>query len=185
VIEEKGLFYSTLMRFQEFHPIAEAEMKMAGRLFLTGGIGLTLLACNFLWNSANRNTLEFDVKEALDPATTAQLDLKCSMIETTRSGYCLFDANENQIKEIAAGLDLDYRLASFENIGTIPPVVSEGKVGCLDENLFSQVDGLPAYSIGGRPDQLSLTSGGQFEYFLLLFNPETGQACAQVSYAYG
>lgn len=160
-------------------------MKKAGRVFLNGVIGLTLLACNFLWNSANRVPLESDVKEVLAPATTARLDLKCALIETTRSGYCLFEANEKQIEGIAAGLDLEYRLASFENKETIPPVVSEGKLGCLDENVFSQVDGLPAYYIGGRPDQLSLTSGGQFEYLLLLFNPETGQACTQVSYAYG
>ena len=160
-------------------------MKKAGRLFLSGVIGLTLLACNILWNSANRNTLQSDVKEVLVPATTDQLDLKCSMIETTRSAYCLFEANEEQIEGIAAGLDLDYHVISFENNETTPPVVSEGRVGCLDESVFSQVDGLPAYYIGGRPDQLSLTSGGQFEYLLLLFNPETGQACTQVSYAYG
>jgi hypothetical protein len=160
-------------------------MNKAGRLFLSGVIGLSLLACNFLWNSANRNTLESDVNEVLYPINAAQLDLECSMIATTRSGYCLFEANKGQIEEIGARLDLDYRLASFENNETIPPVVSEGKVGCLDENVFGQVDGLPAYYIGGRPDQLSLTGGGQFEYLLLLFNPETGQACAQVSYAYG
>lgn len=160
-------------------------MKKAGRLFLNGVIGLILLACNFLWNSANRVPLESDVKEVLDPATTAQLDLKCSMIDSTRSGYCLFSSNQTQIEEIVARLDLDYRVASFENNETIPPVVSDGKVGCLDENVFGQVDGLPAYYIGGRPDQLSLASGGQFEYLLLLSNPETGQACTQVSYAYG
>jgi hypothetical protein len=160
-------------------------MKKAGRLFLRGVIGLTLLACNFLWNSANRVPLESDVKEVVDPEATAQLDLNCSMIDSSRSGYCLFSSNQAQIEEIAAGLDLDYRLAFFENNETILPVVSEGRVGCLDENVFSQVDGLSTYYIGGRPVQLSLTSGGQFEYLLLLFNPETGQACTQVSYSYG
>jgi len=160
-------------------------MEKAGRLCLNGVIGLTLLACNFLWNSANRVPLESDVKEVLDPATTTQLDLKCSMIDSTRSGYCLFLSNQAQIQEIAARLDLDYRVASLENNVTIPPVVSEGEVGCLAEDVFGQVDGLSAYYIGGRPDQLSLTSGGQFEYLLLLFNPGTGQACTQVSYAYG
>ncbi len=107
------------------------------------------------------------------------------MIDSARSGYCLSSSNQAQIEEIVARLDLDYRVASFENNVTIPPIVSEGEVGCLDENVFGQVDGLPAYYIGGRPDQLSLTSGGQFEYLLLLFNPETWQACTQVSYAYG
>ena len=160
-------------------------MKKAGRLFLNGVIGLTLLACNFLWNSANRVPLESDVKEVLDPATTAKLDLKCSMIDSTRSGYCLFSSNQAQIEEIAARLDLDYRVVSFENSESVPPVISEGEVGCLDEDVFGAVDGLPAYYIGGRPDQLSLANGGQFEYLLLLFNPETGQACTQVSYAYG
>jgi hypothetical protein len=163
----------------------EVEMKKAGYLFLNGVIGLTLLACNFLWNAANRNPLESDVNQVLDPGNSARLDLKCSMIETTRSGYCLFAANEEQVEEIAARLNLDYRTASFENPETIPPVVSEGKAGCLDVDVFGNVDGFPAYYIGGRPDQLSLADGGQFEYLLLLFNPETGQACAQVSYAYG
>lgn len=160
-------------------------MKKTGHLILNGVIVLTLLACNFLWNAANRTPLESDVNEFLDPANTAQLDLNCSMIESTRSGYCLFVADEEQIEEIAARLNLDYRAASLEINETVPPVVSEGKVGCLDEDVFGKVDGFPAYYIGGRPDQLLLAGGGQFEYLLLLFNPETGQVCTQVSYAYG
>ncbi len=160
-------------------------MKKAGRLFLNGAIGLTLLACNFLWNSANRVPLKSDVNEVLDPANTSGLDLTCAMIDTTRSGYCLFMADEGKIEEIAARLELDYRVASFDKDDTIPPLVLDGKVGCLDENVFGIADGLPAFYIAGRPGQLSLAGGGQFEYLLLLFNPETGQACTQVSYAYG
>ena len=160
-------------------------MKKAGRLFLSGVIGLTLLACNFLWNSANRVPLKSDVNEVLDPANTTDLDLTCALIDTTRSGYCLFKADEGQIEEIAARLELDYRVVSYEENSTIPPLVSEGKVGCLDEIVFGMADGLLAYYLAGRPGQLSLAGGGQFEYLLLLFNPETGQACTQVSYAYG
>ncbi len=59
------------MLLKGFHQIMEVEMEKAGRLFLNGVIGLTLLACSFLWNSANSIPLESDVKEVLDPATTA------------------------------------------------------------------------------------------------------------------
>lgn len=48
-----------------------------------------------------------------------------------------------------------------------------------------EVEGLPGYWIGARPESLALGSGGQFEYLLLIFDAETSQACVQVSYAYG
>jgi hypothetical protein len=51
--------------------------------------------------------------------------------------------------------------------------------------VFGEVRGLPAYWVAGRPEQLKISGGGQFEYMLLIFNASTGRSCIQVSYAYG
>jgi len=86
---------------------------------------------------------------------------------------------------MAARLELEARIVSLADPSTVPPIVTDGEIGCLDPDTFGSVDGLPAYWLGGRPDQLSLANGGQFEYMFLLFNTATGLVCVQVAYAYG
>jgi hypothetical protein len=154
------------------------------RIILPAVLCSLLLACD-LWTLANRTPLTTDVNELLSTAATTPLDLTCNMLEGTRSGYCLFTADEEMVEEMAARLELDARIASLADRSTVPPIVTDGETGCLDPGIFGSVDGLPAYWLGGRPDQLSLADGSQFEYMLLLFNNATGQGCVQVAYAYG
>jgi hypothetical protein len=144
-----------------------------------------LMACNFPWNVLNRDSLRADVAEVLALPDVDPLDLSCQMVGTTRTGYCLLTADSAWVEQIAGALALEYRVASLARAETLPPMLSEGLVGCLASEDFGPVEELPAYWVDGRPPALALGSGGQFEYLLLLHNPATHQVCVQVSYAYG
>jgi hypothetical protein len=142
-------------------------------------------ACSSLWNWGNRGALIAGMVKVLAPIEVAAEDLHCEMIGSTRSGYCLLDTTPEMVATIAQSLALDYRVANPADPHTLPPIVNEGKTGCLSPDVFGEVRGLPAYWIAGRPEQLKISGGGQFEYMLLIFNASTGRSCIQVSYAYG
>jgi len=142
-----------------------------------------LLACSSLWNFANRNSLESDISEIIDPANTAHLELKCAMVSSTRTGYCLYDTQTESIEQLAVRLKLE-RNENLLDQETLSPVAPGGE-GCLAPDIVGNADDVSAYSFFGRHEQLSLSNGGQFDSLLLIFNPTTGQACVQVSYAYG
>jgi hypothetical protein len=142
-------------------------------------------SCGSLWNMANRDLLRSGMVEVLSPIAVASDDLECQMIGSTRTGYCLLATTPEMVTTIATSLALDYRVANPDDPITLPPIAGEGKLGCLSSEVFGEVRGLPAYWIAGRPEQLKIKGGGQFEYMLLLFNPATGRSCIQVSYAYG
>lgn len=160
-------------------------MKNIIRSVLAAVLCLNMIACSSLWNLTNRNSLIANVTEVLAATGEDQLELTCQMVDTTRTGYCIFDAHKELIEQIATRLGLDYRTASLEEPDTLPPLGSEGMMGCLSAGVFDNIEGLPAYWVGGRPITLSLSDGGQFEYLLLLYNSLTEQSCVQVSYAYG
>ncbi len=153
----------------------------------TALILLAVLAasCSSLWNWGNRGALISGMVEVLRPIGVTADNLECQMIGDTRSGYCLLDTTPNMLATLATSLGLDYRVANPDDPLTLPPIVDSGKAGCLSAEVFGNVRGLPAYWLGGRPKQLELSSGGQFEYLMLIFNPASGRSCIQVSYAYG
>jgi len=133
----------------------------------------------------NRDSLTANVTEVLVASDEDRLELSCKMVDTTRTGYCIFVTHQELIEQVASKLGLDFRTASLELPGNLPPLGSEGMVGCLSAGVFDSIEGLLAYWVGGRPAQLSLSDGGQFEYLLLLYNSSTELACVQVSYAFG
>lgn len=148
-------------------------------------IPLLIVSCASVWNLGNQRALEADVLEVLRPAPDQTLSLKCRMIATTRSGYCLGEISEMEAGARAQALDLESFRVDLEDAASVPPLAAEGPVGCLSAEVFPGVDGLPAYWVGGRPVQLGLGSGAQFEYLLLIVDPATDRGCVQVSYAYG
>lgn len=155
---------------------------------LAGCVVLCLLGLflgNTLWDAANRSSLAKDVAEVLAAPDLAPGALACHMAGRTRTGYCLFETDQALVKDIANRLHLEGRTTAPEAPRTIPPLVVEGAVGCFAAGVGGSAEGLPAYWAGGRPPQLALSGGGQFEYLLLLYNPATRQTCVQVSYAYG
>jgi hypothetical protein len=155
------------------------------RAFGLAILPVLLVSCASIWNLGNRSSLEADVLEVLRPASKDGLSLECRMIGTTRSAYCLGEISDDEAAAWAQALALESFRINLEDAASTPPLGAEGPVGCLSAEVFPGVDGLPAFWIGGRPLQLALGSGGQFEYLLLIVNAATGQGCVQVSYAYG
>ncbi len=144
-----------------------------------------MASCGALWNWGNQGALIAGMVDVLSPIQVTADDLECQMVGSTRTGYCLLATTPEMVMTIATSLALDYRLANPDDPITLPPIAGEGRTGCLSSEVFGEVRGLPAYWIAGRPKQLEITGGGQFEYMLLIFNPATGQSCIQASYAYG
>jgi len=157
---------------------------MIRQALLLSACAILTASCSGLWNAANRSALQADVATILsiDPA---QIPMKCAMIGGTRSGYCVLPADEMQIVAWADRLGLSARTVSLQDVETVPPLASEGPVGCLAASTFDSIEGMPAYWIAGRPAALELEGGGQFEYLLLIHDPASASACVQASYAYG
>lgn len=144
----------------------------------------SLTACSALWSTANRGALEADLRRVLDAPAEAP-GWECSMVGTTRTGYCRFEADASWLRSAAEELGMQRTAVGLHDPAGLPPLQSEGLTGCLSAEVFGPAQDLPAYWLGGRPEALALESGGQFEYLLLLIDPATGAACAQAAYAYG
>jgi hypothetical protein len=83
------------------------------------------------------------------------------MIGNTRSGYCLLDTTPQMVTTLATTLGLDYRVANPADPLTLPPIVDEGKAGCLSAEVFGEVRGLPP--MARRPaGNLQLRRGVQY-----------------------
>ena len=169
-------------------PVAKQDARTLRRFIRTFGLAILpvlLVSCASIWNLGNRSSLEADVLEILPPASSTGLSLECQMIGTTRSAYCLGDISDDEAAAWAQSLAMESFRVRLGDAASVPPLGAEGPVGCLSAEVFPGVDGLPAFWVGGRPPELALGSGGQFEYLLLIVNAATGQGCLQVSYAYG
>jgi hypothetical protein len=142
--------------------------------------------CSSVWNALNRGSLEADVPEVLARALRDPPQIKCQMIGTTRSGYCTFHQEDAAALAVARAVGLQSGVVDPDGPDEIVlPFALGGMVGCLSSEVLGPVEGQPVYWIAGRPETLSLQSGRQFEYLLLILHPDAGQACVQVSYAYG
>ncbi len=154
-------------------------------LLLMPLLPLVVTGCSSAWTAFGRASLEADVAEVVSRGLAGSPEMECQMVGTTRSGFCTFEAGGAGALAVATELGLNSGSVEPDDLSAIPPVAAEGAVGCFSPEMMERADGLPAYWIGGRPESLRLQSGGQFEYLVLLLDPDTGQACVQVSYAYG
>lgn len=91
----------------------------------------------------------------------------------------------DQAEEIATRLGLNASTVDLLDTASVPLLAYEGEVGCLGDEALPGVNGLPVWWIDGRPPDLALSSGGQFEYLFLVVDPVSGAGCIQVSYSYG
>jgi len=103
---------------------------------------------------------------------------------TTRTGYCLLEADPQQIEVFTSSLDMGapQHLAAAEGF-PFPAFLRDSP--CVVRFPSEALDEVRAYLIAGRPDQLRLAQGGQFEYLMIVFDPATYDACIQASYSYG
>ncbi len=138
--------------------------------------------CDTLWNRANIGGLQSDLGSLLEGMDVEIVLQECSMIGSTRSGYCRFHDADGA----SAGLiqQLDLVSVPLEN-ATIPFIDEEFEAGCGSYPWILDGSSGELYLISGRPQSLILANGTSFEYLLLVFEQSSGEACVQVSYAYG
>jgi hypothetical protein len=151
---------------------------------LSAPLALLLASCSPLWDRANRTAFQDDLAEVLARSSTAVSLSDCHMEGTTRTGYCLLAGGSSQLEAIAASLNMGDPQPLGPGEGSFLPAF------LLDSPCLAYYSSFPSnqilgYFTAGRPDQLRLADGGQFEYLLISFAPASGGACIQASYAYG
>ena len=143
---------------------------------------LFFTSCGPAWNRLNVGGLERDVESLLTQADI-EVDLQgCNMIGTTRSGYCRFQDADGDAAAIIQAFNLHQVV--LEN-ATVPFIDAEFEAGCGSFPWILDGSGGAFYIISGRPEVLVLPTDTSFEYLLLMYEPSSGDACLQVSYAYG
>jgi hypothetical protein len=153
------------------------------RLFVLMSLGM-LAACRPLWQAANRAQLEADLSAILTRSGAQAKLSDCHMLGTTRTATCDLAIEPDAFDQLAQGLDM----AGPYTLLTLPTPSSAflvGDAGCLAEIPGADLEHTRAYLLDGRPAQLALANGGQFEYLLIAQVPDLAHACLQVSYAYG
>jgi hypothetical protein len=143
---------------------------------------MTITACGSLWSRANVGALEADVQTLLDQSGIQVTLQNCNMVGTTRTGFCRFDNRGGMAEAVIKDFGLEPVL--FEN-ATIAFIDAELEAGCGSYPSILEGSEGKLFLVSGRPQSLRLPNGSAFEYMLLIYSVSSGDACLQVSYAYG
>ena len=163
------------MKRGEFMIIRRATLVLA---FIT----VTITACGSLWSRANVGALEADVQTLFEQSGIQVSLQNCSMVGSTRTGFCRFDNHGGMAEAVIKDFGLEPVL--FEN-ATIAFIDAEFEAGCGSYPSILEGSEGKLFLISGRPQSLRLPNGSAFEYMLLIYSVSSGDACLQVSYAYG
>lgn len=142
---------------------------------------LLLMGCESQWNAVNRSVLETDIRAILKTAAVVPQQLECRMVGSTRDGSCSVSMTQSETDSVIRALALDSVPSSADVPSPLARLVARAGPSCAVGEPMS----LATYGLSGRPKSLWLPSGSAFEYLLLTIHKSTGQACLQVSYAYG
>jgi hypothetical protein len=145
-------------------------------------LNLLLGACGSLWNRANVAPLEADLSSLFMRADTQPDFQICRMVGTTRTGFCRFKDDGSQIEIVIdhfnmVPIQLEHSTVAF--------IDAELEAGCGSFSWILEGSGGILYLVSGRPSSLRLSDTAAFEYLLLVYEASSGEACIQVSYAYG
>lgn len=157
------------------------------RAKIAAGILLALLmvsgtSCSALWNRANAGALQSDLQSLFEGVGIGVSLEECRMIGSTRGGFCRFQDAEGTSTAMIEAFNL--LPVPLEN-ATIPFIDTEFEAGCGSYPWILDGSSGELYLISGRPKSLVLPGGTSFEYLLLVFEGSSGEACIQVTYAYG
>ena len=141
-----------------------------------------LTGCDAWWDRVNRTGLSRDIGELLVPFGIQAEDLACQMVDATRTGVCWTKLDDGQESGMVAGLGL-WKVQSEDDERAKQMWEADG--GCREQVAFDGSIPLDVYRSAVRPGALRLAGGSSFEYLLLYVVPTSGEACIQVSYAYG
>lgn len=134
---------------------------------------LALVGCASLWSRGNRALLRSDLQALLGH----EVELRdCEMLGTTRTGYCRFEA---------VGMDLPGIRSNLGLVEVDLGAPDQEAETWLNERACPSLKEFRVYRSERRANQLKLANGTAFEYMLLFIPDNGGEACVQVSYAYG
>ncbi len=154
---------------------------MTARHLCCGLACLLLTGCASLWTVTNRSGLDADVRELLKTADVEPQHLDCRMVGTTRKAACSLRLSPPQTASVIRALALASIQTSSETSSPQAGLVAHAGPSCVADTSGP----IATFGRGNRPSSVRLASGTAFEYLLLTINKSTGQACVQVSYAYG
>ena len=143
---------------------------------------MSIVACSALWSRANVGALQTDAQTLFEQSGIQVSFQNCSMVGTTRTGFCRFFDRNGTVEEMIQAFDLEP--VPFEN-ATIAFIDAELEAGCGSFPSILEGSEGKLFLVSGRPQSLRLSNGSSFEYLLLLYSASSGEACVQVSYAYG
>jgi len=141
------------------------------------------MACDRLWDGLNRSSLQTDITALLAESGLSRAGAlrDCTMIGRSRDGLCRLAITPGELADLILRLrlaKLDRDTPAGRRALRYLSVVSSS---CLDsDNPRWQL-----WAAFGRPAGLRLDNGSVFDYLLLVYVPAEGEACLQVSYAYG
>lgn len=141
-----------------------------------------LSGCDAVWSSLNRGGLQQDISELYKRAGSENIAMRCSMVGSTRTGWCEGTATTVQALDLSAALKLE-SVPFDARAGDRMVQFAQREGGCT--NRVPQDATFSLYKSQVRAETLKLSNGGAFEYVLLYHNPSTNQFCVQISYAYG
>jgi len=148
-------------------------------------LALGLSGCEILWNRVSGGGLRRDLIELFRKHGVGGADPVCRMIGTTRAGTAFMRLSGDQVQALVRALDLQEPVVESERFTRLDFLERGDPGGCRSVTAFGDRARTRVYISDRRPPQLAVGNGSTFEYMVLYHRLDTGEACAQVSYAYG
>jgi hypothetical protein len=140
-----------------------------------------IAGCGLVWQSVQGAALDSDLTQVFEANGLERRELQCRMVDSTRTGFCVLDATEEDAAQLISRLSLVLREAGDVH-GNVPSW--EIEQGCGSVEGFTAESSAQIYESARRPETLRLANGTAFEYLLVSFRQDLGKMCIQVSYAY-
>jgi hypothetical protein len=143
---------------------------------------ILIAGCGLVWQSIQGAALDRDLTQVLEANGLEQREIQCRMVASSRTGFCVMDAAEEDAAQLISRLSLVLREAGDVH-GNVPSWELEQGCGAVEG--FTAEASARVYESARRPEILRLANGTAFEYLLVSFRQDLGTMCIQVSYAYG
>jgi len=142
-------------------------------------------ACGVIYSRSTATSLERDLSLLYGEPGLTDSEPGCSVIDSTRTGFCVYEASEGEVASLVERLGLRSITLDADGTGSTVAAAEEISAGCLSQPGYENPRRLLAYESERRGDSIRLDNGTAFEYLLLMFEPVRGGMCIQASYAYG
>lgn len=158
------------------------SVRKSTAIFLLSLTCVLIAGCGLVWQSIQGAALDRDLTQVLEANDLEQRELQCRMVASSRTGFCVMDATEEDAAQLISRLSLVLREPGDVH-GNVPSWELEQGCGAVEG--FTAEESARVYESARRPETLRLANGTAFEYLLVSFRQDLGTMCIQVSYAYG